>query len=93
MQKKYPSIEKDFASLLLELQSNPFSGTPLGNNCYKIRMRIGSKSTGKSGGARVISCVKIIENRVYLVSIYDKSEKDTIDKKAIESILKLSGLK
>jgi hypothetical protein len=55
-------------------------------------MRIASKRTGKRGGARVITCVKIVDNRLYLVSIYDKSERDTITKKEMEFILKKSGL-
>jgi hypothetical protein len=41
-------------------------------------MAIGSKSGGKSGGARVITCVKIVKETVFLVSIYDKSESDNI---------------
>ncbi len=77
--------------MLAELKNNPFSGNSLGHNCYKVRMKISVKKSGKSGGARVITCVKIIENRIFLVSIYDKSEKVSITKKEIESILKMSG--
>lgn len=50
--RKYPSIENDYANLLIELQNNPLSGDQLGNNCYKVRMRIASKRTGKRGGAK-----------------------------------------
>ena len=92
LSKKYPSIEKDFENLLTKLQNNPFSGDALGNNCYKVRMKIASKQSGKRGGARVIACVKIIEHRLFLVSIYDKSERETITKKEMEFILKKSGL-
>jgi hypothetical protein len=49
--KKYPSIKKDIAALGKQLLVNPVMGTSLGNNCYKIRMTITSKDTGKSGGA------------------------------------------
>ena len=41
---------------------------------YKIRLAIRSKGVGKRGGARVITCVKVVAETVYLVSIYDKSE-------------------
>ena len=92
LSKKYPSIQKDFAGLLVELKNNPFSGNALGHNCYKVRMKISAKQSGKSGGARVITCVKIIDKRLFLVSIYDKSEKENITKKEMEIILKLSGL-
>ena len=92
LSKKYPSIDNDFEKLLIELQNNPFAGISLGNNCYKVRMKISSKRTGKSGGARVITCIRIIEQRLFLVSVYDKSERESITKKQIELILKISGL-
>lgn len=37
-------------------------GTPLKNNCYKIRLAIASKHKGKSGGARVITYLHVQEN-------------------------------
>lgn len=55
-------------------------------------MRISSKNSGKSGGARIISYVKIVAATIFLVSIYDKSERETVTKKQIEEILKSSGL-
>jgi len=57
--KKYPSIKKDVASLCKQLEANPKSDTPLGNDCYKIRIAISSKGQRKSGGARVITHVQI----------------------------------
>jgi hypothetical protein len=90
--KKYPSIDIDFEALLLALIANPTTGQSLGNSCFKIRMKITSKRSGKSGGARVITCVKIIDHRIFLISIYDKSEKESITKKEIEVILKNNGL-
>ena len=92
LSKKYPSIDADFEGLLSSLLNNPTTGESLGNNCYKIRMKIASKRTGKSGGARVITCVKILNSKIFLVSIYDKADRETITKKEIESILKSSGL-
>jgi hypothetical protein len=44
----------------------------LGNNFYKIRLAVSSKGKGKSGGARVITYVKLIRESVYLSTIYDK---------------------
>ena len=76
--KKYPSFKKDFAELLFSLKDNPDTGKSIGNNCFKIRMAISSKNKGKSGGARIITYVKVIEEAIYLISIYDKSETETI---------------
>ena len=36
--KKYPSLKKDYADLLDEIDLNPKLGTPIGRNCYKIRL-------------------------------------------------------
>lgn len=63
-------------------------GTPLGKNAYKIRMAVTSKGKGKSGGARVITCVKIIATTVYLVSIFDKSEKENVTDKELKDLIK-----
>lgn len=76
--KKYKSLNDDILELAKLIKENPSLGTPLGKDCYKIRMAIASKSGGKSGGARIITCVKIIKQTVYLVSIYDKSDIDNI---------------
>ena len=58
--KRYPSLKKELINLFTELEENPTLGTPLGNNIYKIRLSIASKNKGKSGGARVMSFVKVI---------------------------------
>ena len=63
-------------------------GTPLGNNCYKIRMAITSKGKGKSGGARVITFVQIIETTIFLLSIYDKADAANISDKELKERLK-----
>lgn len=76
--RKYPSVKKDIAALGEALLENPTLGTPLGNNCFKIRMAIASKGRGKSGGARVITYVRIIEETIFLIAIYDKSESDSL---------------
>ncbi len=87
LSKKYISLANDVAELGKLLKENPIEGTPIGNNCYKIRLAIRSKGRGKSGGARVITFVQIIKETVYLLSIYDKSEQENIaDKEILERI-------
>lgn len=86
--KKYPSLHNDFANFLKELSQNPFQGTSLGKNFYKVRLAIASKGKGKSGGARVITYLLITAQTVLLISIYDKSEKATISEKEITERLK-----
>ena len=86
--KKYPSLKTELAALFAELEENPTIGTPLGNDIYKIRLAIASKNKGKSGGARVLSFVKVTQTTVLLFSIFSKGEKDTISDKEIEELLK-----
>ena len=86
--KKYSSLKTELATLFVALEENPTMGTPLGNDVYKIRLAIASKNKGKSGGARVISYVKVTNTTVLLFSIYSKGEKDSISEKEIEELIK-----
>ncbi|MFW0717845.1 type II toxin-antitoxin system RelE/ParE family toxin [Pedobacter sp. N23S346] len=86
--KKFPSLKSDFSALLQSLKENPNQGTSLGNDCYKIRIAIASKGKGKSGGARVISCFKIVHGTVFLLTIFDKSEQENIPNKELKELLK-----
>lgn len=88
LSKKYPSLKTDLASLFEELEENPTTGISLGNDIYKIRLAIASKNKGKSGGARVMSFVKITDTTVLLFSIYNKGDKDSISGKEIEELIK-----
>lgn len=86
--KKYPSLKTELAVLFIELEANPTLGTSLGDDIYKIRLAITSKNKGKSGGARVMSFVKITDTVVLLFSIFNKGDKDNITDKEIEDLLK-----
>jgi mRNA-degrading endonuclease RelE of RelBE toxin-antitoxin system len=90
--KKYPSIKQDLIELVEEIIEDPFLGEPLGKDCYKIRMAIASKNKGKSGGSRVITCVKVVNETVFLLSIYDKSEKENIEDSKLKSLLEINDL-
>jgi hypothetical protein len=82
--KKYPSLKKELLKLVEQLEVDPLQGTALGNDFYKIRLAIKSKLKGKSGGARIITLVKIVERRVFLASIYDKSDQSDITDKELK---------
>lgn len=89
--KKYISVKSDLAALAAKLSKEPKMGIPLGNNCYKTRMTISSKGKGKSGGARLITYVQIIEANIFLLAIYDKADADTISDKELKERLKKLG--
>lgn len=86
--KKYRSLKTELAVLFDELAQNPSIGAPLGNEIYKIRLAIASKGKGKSGGARIITYLRIDEKTVLLLTIYNKGEKDNISDKENREIIK-----
>ncbi|MBL0128420.1 MAG: hypothetical protein IPP83_13410 [Flavobacteriales bacterium] len=86
--KRYRSLAVELAVLRDALKAEPHQGKPIGNECYKIRLAIRSKGKGKSGGARAITCVVAVRKEVYLLSIYDKSEQDTLTDKRLKELLK-----
>lgn len=87
--KKYASLKVEYIQLIESLKENPVQGTPIGNDCFKIRIGISSKGKGKSGGARVITYVQIVQTSVYLLTIFDKSEKENIPDKELQELLKM----
>lgn len=85
--KKFPSLKQELADLSNTLTNEPETGTPLGNDTYKIRLAIKSKGKGKSGGGRVITHAVADNKEVYLLTIYDKSEFDSVDDKTLRTII------
>jgi len=55
---------------------------------YKVRVAIKSKGRGKSGGARVITMVKVVDEIVILAAIYDKSDMESISDKELSGLSK-----
>ena len=90
--KKYKSLEKDVDGLVESLLINPVQGKPLGKDCYKIRLKIISKGKGKSGGGRIITCVKVLNEIIYFLLIYDKSNKEAIPDKELDDALQEADL-
>ncbi len=89
--KKYHSFGNDLKHLKTVLLANPVSGISLGNNCYKLRLRISDKNTGKSGGGRVITYVKIEKKLITLLDVYDKADKESITEKELAALVKKAG--
>jgi mRNA-degrading endonuclease RelE of RelBE toxin-antitoxin system len=90
--KKHNQILSDIKKLSIALKENPTMGTDLGQNIYKIRLAISGTNKGKSGGARIITCVVLVREVIYLSEIYLKSESDTVDVDLVVQRLKNAGL-
>ena len=87
LRKKYRSITGDIFALTESLKINPIQGTPMRRGTYKIRMSASAKGKGKSGGARVITLVLIEDDELYLVAIYDKSERANITDNELDNLI------
>jgi len=94
-----PLLSKELTDLQELLKENPFLGTKLSDNSYKIRVKVKSKGKGKSGGLRTITYVEeeilaVTEKNekeqitVNLISIYDKSKTANISNKEINDLIK-----
>ena len=97
--KKYASLRIELMELESILLNNPYHGTKINENIYKIRIAVKSKGKGKSGGLRAITDLEteIIfiteslsnsEITVNLIAIYDKSETENITSKEITELIK-----
>ncbi|WP_211208086.1 type II toxin-antitoxin system RelE/ParE family toxin [Anaerophaga thermohalophila] len=47
------------------------------------------KGKGKSGGARIVTHVIAVRKHVYLLTVFDKSEKENISDKELQELLKM----
>ena len=87
LSKKYVSFKSDILKLIQELEENPIQGDNLGKSCYKVRLKIESKKKGKAEGARVITYIHVSQEDVYLLTVYDKSDRDSLEKGELEELL------
>lgn len=84
----------DFEQLLKRLKENPQEGNLIGKNVRKVRMAIKSKGKGKSGGARVITLIVVLDesnSELRLLTIYDKSDRESISDKEILELLNIGN--
>ena len=63
-------------------------GVELESGVRKLRLAVTSKGRGKSGGARVIIRVRIIESELQLLYIYDKSDFENVKDSYLRYIMK-----
>ncbi|HFQ60693.1 MAG TPA: hypothetical protein ENK39_00140 [Epsilonproteobacteria bacterium] len=86
LSKHYKSFKKDLNLFITSLNDNPNQGTKLAQGLYKVRIKNSDNNKGKSAGYRIIT-YSIIEDEIFLVDIYSKSEMENISDVAIDMIV------
>lgn len=84
--RKYKRLSDDLRSGIAEIQSGDI-GVYLGFGLYKKRLKNSSIPTGKSGGFRLI-VYKMTEDSIVLLSIYSKTEIDSLSDEELRERLK-----
>lgn len=88
LQKRFKSVEDDCDSFIQSIKTVDELGIHLGNGVYKVRIANSNKKSGKSSGYRMISYLKLIDKKLYLMYIYDKSDLDSVSEKEIDELIK-----
>lgn len=94
LKKKYSSLPGDLEAFESELLDGSNIGVDLGGNIRKVRVAVKSKNKGKSGGVRVITytvILKLTDKTIFLVTLFDKSEKENIPDSEIKQIIQRLG--
>ena len=90
--KKHRSLAKEIQELFDSLKIDSIQGYTLPHTCFKVRLAIESKGKGKRSGARVITHFHVINDEIFMLGIYDKSDQGTISEKELTKRLKALDL-
>lgn len=86
-QKKFPSLKEDVIACVKNFEK--YSGIPLGEGNYKVRLKCRNLKKGKNKSFRLI--IHLHEERLIApISIYFKSDKSTISKHEINRDLSMA---
>jgi hypothetical protein len=84
--KRHASLIRDIDKLIASLVTDPTQGESLGGGLYKVRLNIRSKGKGKSGGGRVVTYLKLVDE-VHLLMMFDKSDMDNVNDAFLEDLV------
>jgi hypothetical protein len=87
LSKKFKRLKSDLKDAIDEIENKNDVGVSLGYNLFKKRVKNSSIPTGKSGGFRII-IYQQLQNRTVLISIYSKTEKESINDQELIELLK-----
>ena len=81
--------DDDLRRLELELLKNPKTGKIIPGTGKLRKMRFAYENAGKSGSTRVCYVDFLIEETIYLITVYPKNEKDNLSKAECNAIKKM----
>jgi len=87
LSKKFKLLKSDLKQAVKEIEYEKDLGAFLGYNLYKKRVQNSSIPTGKRGGFRIIIYTKI-EDKIILLSIYSKTQKESLSDDELRTIVK-----
>lgn len=85
--KRFRQLDNDVKEFLLSIENDNDLGISLGQGIYKARIANSDKNKGKSAGYRLITFLKVVDTKIYLVYIYDKSDLENISEQELDKII------
>lgn len=85
--KKYNLIKDDLKEFIENFEDYHSTATSIKNSLFKVRLSNSNKNKGKSAGYRIYYYIKIRES-VYLLTIYDKSQIESVDENVLIDLIK-----
>ncbi len=86
LSKKYNLIKEDLSNFVLNFNTIHQEAASIKNNLYKVRLSNSNKNKGKRAGYRIYYYLKI-DDTVYLLTIYDKSQIESINENILNQYI------
>lgn len=87
LSKKFKLLKTDLKQSIEDIETKNDFGVYIGFNMFKKRVKNSSILTGKSGGFRII-IYKQVEDKIVLISIYSKTEKENLSDEELSLFIK-----
>jgi len=86
--KEHPSFSYDFGLLIDKLETNPDTGTPLGNQFFKTKLSYRSmgRQSREKPNVQVYFCIR--QNNVILIATHNRHETSIFPEKDMQEVLK-----
>lgn len=85
--KKFNLLKSDLENFVNNFDDYHSTATSISSNTFKVRLSNSNKNRGKSAGYRIYYYIKLEEN-IYLLTIYDKSQIESINEEILTELIK-----